>query len=334
MRIKLFSILLLMLFINGISISAEVISPNNEKILSTLCLATTFYVDDDYNESTPGWNIDHFNNIQGAINKSSDGDTIYVYNGTYFERLIINKSISLLGQDKTNTIIDGSSNGRVVSLIKSRVDVEGFTIRNSGHYIEDAGIYIESYTNDIVNNIITENQNGVYVIDSKSNYIYGNTITSCNYGIYLLKSESNTLSQNTIKEQKYGVYFQESISNDINGNLIEKNERGLVLKQYCNDNTIAGNTFRKSSEHGVIIESFCYENILHHNNFLDNKPHASFVMSFLNKWEYNYWDNWIGLIVEEYRQFPKGIFGRIFGPIPWINFDWFPLYEPHATSPG
>ena len=34
-----------------------------------------FYVDDDYDSSTPGWQIDHFKYIQDAIDASSAGDT-------------------------------------------------------------------------------------------------------------------------------------------------------------------------------------------------------------------------------------------------------------------
>ena len=35
-----------------------------------------FYVDDNYDSSTPGWQVDHFDSIQDAIDASSDGDRI------------------------------------------------------------------------------------------------------------------------------------------------------------------------------------------------------------------------------------------------------------------
>ena len=48
--------------------------------------------------------------IQDAVNDASNGDTIYVYNGSspYYEiTIMIEKSINLLGEDRNSTIIDG-----------------------------------------------------------------------------------------------------------------------------------------------------------------------------------------------------------------------------------
>ena len=37
-----------------------------------------------------------FSSIQDAINASSDGDTVFVYSGTYHENIIVNKTITLI----------------------------------------------------------------------------------------------------------------------------------------------------------------------------------------------------------------------------------------------
>ena len=47
-----------------------------------------------------------YSSIQSAIDNASDGDTILVYEGTYYESIVINKSISLIGEDNDKTIID------------------------------------------------------------------------------------------------------------------------------------------------------------------------------------------------------------------------------------
>jgi len=65
---------------------------------------TTIYVDDDYTDSTTGWNYNHFNRIQDAINVSADNVDINVYNGTYNETLLIDKPLNLTGEG-INTII-------------------------------------------------------------------------------------------------------------------------------------------------------------------------------------------------------------------------------------
>jgi len=92
------------------SISGDKIKPVNVSVITE----DTIYVDDDYNESTPGWNDTHFDNIQDAIDAVFDGDTIYVYKGIYLENLKINKTISLVGEDRDSTIIDGGGNVNVV----------------------------------------------------------------------------------------------------------------------------------------------------------------------------------------------------------------------------
>jgi PKD repeat protein len=55
------------------------------------------YVDDDYTSSTPGWGYDHFATIQEGIDAVASGGTVKVYEGTYTEQLIINKSLTLIG---------------------------------------------------------------------------------------------------------------------------------------------------------------------------------------------------------------------------------------------
>ena len=46
-----------------------------------------------------------YQSIQEAIDVASNGDTIIVYEGTYYESLAINKSISLIGSGDNKTVI-------------------------------------------------------------------------------------------------------------------------------------------------------------------------------------------------------------------------------------
>ena len=101
---------------------------------------TTFYVDDD--------GFEDYVNIQYAIDNASIGDTVYVYNGYYKEKLLINKSIKLIGESKGNTTIDGN-NDIVISIISNKVEIMGFTIRNG-----TKGINIENSSDNIIKNNI------------------------------------------------------------------------------------------------------------------------------------------------------------------------------------
>ena len=83
-------------------------------------LLTTIIVPDDYPT------------IQEAINNANNGDTIFVRVGTYYENLVVDKSITLTGENKETTIIDGGKKENVTKIIADHVTISGFTITNSG----------------------------------------------------------------------------------------------------------------------------------------------------------------------------------------------------------
>jgi len=112
---------------------------------------TTWTVDDDGPAD--------FRTIQEAINAASQGDTIYVYNGTYYEQVVVNKSVSLIGENKYTTIIDGNYTGNAIEVTASNVNVTGFTMQKSGTVYLGCGIYVHdgSDGNKISGNIIADN---------------------------------------------------------------------------------------------------------------------------------------------------------------------------------
>ena len=58
-------------------------------------IPSVVYVDDDFNEMTEGWNETCFATIQAAIDAVAANGTIYVYGGTYYENIIVNKTCLL-----------------------------------------------------------------------------------------------------------------------------------------------------------------------------------------------------------------------------------------------
>lgn len=76
----------------------------------------------------------NYTTIQAAINDANNGDTVFVYNGTYYENVIINKdSLQLLGENKTNTIIDGNNSGHgiAIPIPSNYINISNFTVRNA-----------------------------------------------------------------------------------------------------------------------------------------------------------------------------------------------------------
>ena len=73
-----------------------------------------------------------FRTIGAAVKAASDGDTIFVRKGTYYENVIVNKTLMLTGENQYLTIIDGNKIGWVVIIASNNTVFENFTVKNGG----------------------------------------------------------------------------------------------------------------------------------------------------------------------------------------------------------
>jgi len=234
---RILTIGIILLFI-GMSISSSTGFNVREQSIKPLN-GKTLYV----GGSGPG----NYTKIQDAIDNASDGDTVYVYDDSspYYENLIVNKSVTLTGENKDTTIIDGGGIKDVVYVSADEVYISGFTIQNSGcgTYPYYAGIGIFSISNTITGNIISSNQgDGIYLNFSNNNIITGNTIVNNEKdGIRLRGSDNNIITSNTIQDHhwNFGIGFYYSNSNTIIDNNIRNNAVGLLL--WGHRNTVTGN---------------------------------------------------------------------------------------------
>ena len=153
---------------------------------------TTMIVPDDYEK------------IQWAIGNASIGDTIFVRAGTYYEHVIIDKSLRLIGEyDGTNiTTLHPQHHtftywDYVVKVTADNVEISQFKIRGSH------GIIINCSSNNIIiDNIIHNKYNGLNLVSSNNNIITGNTIYSNYPGVELTKCANNTIFHNNFIENQ------------------------------------------------------------------------------------------------------------------------------------
>lgn len=80
--------------------------------------------------------------IQQAIDATLPGDRVFVWNGTYYESVIIsNDSITLQGEDANTTTIHGKWLAeKVVYVSGNYVNISGFTVTSSSEF--GSGIYL------------------------------------------------------------------------------------------------------------------------------------------------------------------------------------------------
>jgi hypothetical protein len=164
----------------------------------------------------------HFTSIQEAINNAQDGDTIFVYAGTYHEHLTISKSITLMGEEKDDTIIDGDDYGKVIFVTGDNVSISGFTIQD-GEY----AIYLEETdSTSITYNIIQGYDYGIYCNYTTDAYIAHNTITEGDYGIVTFHANNDAIRWNTISyNTEYGAKdYNSSLKHCFNWNYFYKNK--------------------------------------------------------------------------------------------------------------
>jgi parallel beta-helix repeat protein len=171
--------------------------------------------------------------IQGAINAAHSGDTVYVYNGVYHENVVVNKTLSLVGENRSLTIVDGGGAGHVIHVTQGNVNVTGFTLRNalgnqSGIVVENAGNCFVT-GNNIVNNSAGGSA-GIALWNSSGNVFAGNNLTSNTYGlIFLGGSGLNSIYENNIANNIwYGVYLDHSGNNTFYHNNFVNNTNNVL----------------------------------------------------------------------------------------------------------
>ena len=270
-------------------------------------IGSTIYVDDDNTEGPWDGTPEHpFQYIQDGVDAAVEGDTVFVFDGTYYGRIWVDEPIKVIGQSNKHTIILGDeekwSGG--IEIISNGVTICNFCIRDVNDGIHGNGNYVNISENRInatcsairlysglagCNNVIISRN--VITVDGYRDYA----------AIHLGATANNIISENTLVRYRVGIYLDQSWLNNhaVGNNTISKNS---FLKGWIDARTRGNRFFNLEGE---------------------SNPK--------NIWDGNYW--------KRPRNIPKPIFGtwtlsfeklgmnRI--PLVLANFDINPAQEPY-----
>jgi parallel beta-helix repeat protein len=246
----------------------------------------------------------NFTLIQDAFDNASDGDTIYIFPGTYQGGLILRKALTVKGSDPASTIIDAHQayNNLWINTTEFHLIDLGFT--NASH----REIYIENSTDSSLNNCrlvngVSQAWNGLWAWNSMGldlttctilNYLDGIDLVKAKHSwivdCYLSNLQSNLITSNSWNS---GAHIEDctiigQVSNFSNGGLYLRGESNEVLEctfENCSDaislyqsnhTLINSCTMKNCSDSGVEL-SDAHDNHIFGCTFTRCKTYAIYI---------------------------------------------------------
>ncbi|MEA3293473.1 MAG: NosD domain-containing protein, partial [Euryarchaeota archaeon] len=219
-------------------------------------------------------------------------------NGTYFENVVVNKSVTLKGID--NPVVDANGSGSVIILSADMITLEGFNVTNSGDLAGDAGIKVLSCSNSISGNTAINNYLDIFLYYSSNNTVTDNNVSVERYSPLLNSSINNrydiynSSSNDTIIQLPtfppliqhppthppslpllngngygIGIFLYYSSINNISDNTVSNNGWYGIYLSFSGNNDISGNTLNDNNDDGIRL-LYSSNNILTNNTFENN----------------------------------------------------------------
>lgn len=240
------------------------------------------------NSQPEGWyDINHVATIHEGIDNVSDGGTVYIWDGTYTEEVIVDKPCSIIGNGTSNTIIDGDDQAFTI-------DSDDVTISDIYfNDLDDLAVYADGYNNCTVYDILATDS-FVYFSDCDNCTIRDSSFTTITSGdagdavITLFDSSTSSISNNTLTgnpelPRTFGINIDRT--EPMSYNIIENNiVSGFVTGININDdnNTIRNNTVTDCI-YGINVS---YDDNLIYNNYLANNTVNAYDedSTYNNRW--------------------------------------------------
>jgi parallel beta-helix repeat protein len=249
-----------------------------------------------------------YTTIHDAINAASDGDTIFIHSGYYKETLIIDKTLTLIGEEKKDTIIDGGGIDDVITIAAEGVQLSRCTIQNSSTDIRNgwwkAGIRIIASKAIIEENVIQQNLLGIFAkqvsdLTIRDNMFFDDSLTIYPY-------DTNYSSRPTLTREQYIHIIENNLVNDKpllyyvdTKDILIPGDIGQLILVNCTQ--IRMHNASISSADFPVLFVFCHACRIENSTFFDNEGECTMLDSDENTICHNHFQNNFHGVLLDYR---------------------------------
>ena len=226
------------------------------------------------------------NNLQATIDSATGDKTLVLQAGSYRGPIIINKSISIVGEE--NSVIDGGGQGRVITINAPDVTIRGVKVQNSGDSLatEDSGIFVTEQGDRVViegnhlkgnliginlkgpeqarvrNNTIVGSQdphmndrgNGVHIWNSPGALVENNRLYFGRDGIFVTTSDKNYYRNNRFENMRFAIHYMYTNHSEVSGNVSIGNHSAYAL-MYSHHLRVFNNFADAARDRGLFLNS-------------------------------------------------------------------------------
>ncbi len=245
--------------------------------------------------------------LQERIDAAAPNEIIRVEAGVHAGPIIVNKSITLIGDSGAE--IRGNGIGKVVTIAANEVTLRGLSITGSGLQLSDdnAAVFVTGNRVRIENCAIADSLHGIYLKKVSGAQILNNRIQgktslptstdpvekgigtsteNCDTtlvsnrrgnGIHQWNCEGNLIRGNEISDTRDGIYFSFTNNSRVENNLVHHVRYGLHY-MYSDGNVFENNTFSENAAGAAIM--FSKELVVRGNRFINNRGHRAYGLIF------------------------------------------------------
>ena len=267
LKVIALAITFLLIFLNSQVQSRQI----NQESMGISSLGNIRYVDDSNLVGPWDGTINFpYKTINDAILNCTEGDTIFVFNGTYFENIVINKRISIIGEGKS--IIDGMYQDYAVYLNCDNIVLKDLIFRNSGGFDGNSCIFVNSDNNLIIDSEIYRARTGLLIKNGNNNEIKNTVFYSNGEGIKIESSQDIDIRDCIFYHNSFASEVHHSKNIAITNCYYHTNGIGLLLNDSMNINISKCAIYNNNDNQGGVMMYFC-ENVsicncnFEHNGF-------------------------------------------------------------------